>query len=270
MFTEKEIWCIVNEITPTIKGTKRFERTQTTYNNFLSLIKERVHIVISLESGISQYKLSNLMRAHSILFTDFYVDFYRAFRFDTLNLISREYLSSQIEESRARQLKRKYNLLEGENDIFTAKEIQVFSSVMVELHLIAVEHYNHLYNSKQKFYCKQEFSRTFMPKPFNVAMFKQMSVYFRIYMKRIREQVNEKIEKLDLAFNKIKHLEMRLHSIDTSISDAQTKLANLDKIKLAWEEKIEKQKEIYRSAVEDCRQEEKNIAEMGVILERLR
>ena len=81
---------------------------------------------------------------------------------------------------------------------------------------------------------------------------------------------SEKIEKLDLAFKKIKHLETRLHAIDNGIVESQSKLANLDKVKMAWEDKIDKQKDVYRSAVEDCRLEEKNIAEMGLILERLR
>jgi len=274
LFTEKEIWCIVNEITPSVKGTKRFERTQTIYNNFLSLIKERIHIVVSLEPGLTQYKLANLLRQHSILFTDFYVDYYRSFRLDTLNGISRSYLALQIEESRARKLKRKYSLLNDdeneENDILSHKEIQTYSSLMVDIYLVAVEHYNHLFNAKQKFYSKQDFNRIFMPKPFNVSMFKQMAIYFRIYMKRIRQDLNEKLEKLHLAFKKIDQLELKLQSLDQNIEGAVVKLDNLDKIKQAWEDKIDEQKDVYRKAVEDCRQEEKLIENMNIALEKLR
>lgn len=227
-------------------------------------------MIVSLESGISLYKLSNILREHSILFTDFYIDFYRAFKHETLSIISREYLSAQIDETNAKKLKRKFSLLQDNNDVFTPKEVQMFSAVMVELHLIAVEYYNHLYNARQKFYCKQEFSRTFMPKPFNVSMLNQMAIYFRIYMKRIRDQINEKMYKLDSAFAKVNSLRATLHSIDTSIEEAMRKLANLEKLKLAWEEKIEQQKDVYRIAVDECRKEDKLIEEMSTALEKLR
>lgn len=50
LFNEKEICHIVSEITPNIKSDKRVERTLNVYNNFLNMIKEKVHVVLSLQS----------------------------------------------------------------------------------------------------------------------------------------------------------------------------------------------------------------------------
>jgi hypothetical protein len=51
LFNEKEICQIASEITPQIKADKRSERTLYVYNNFLNSIKEKIHLVISLNSG---------------------------------------------------------------------------------------------------------------------------------------------------------------------------------------------------------------------------
>lgn len=102
LFTENEIWSISNEITPTITNTRRVERTQFIFNNFLNMIQERVHVIISLESSkfrfttfnqeifnsdsallfidLTDYKLSNLLIENSHLFTEFYVDVYKPFK----------------------------------------------------------------------------------------------------------------------------------------------------------------------------------------------
>lgn len=44
---------------PVIPNTKRVERTSITYNNFISSIQDRVHIIISLESGNKSQFLKN-------------------------------------------------------------------------------------------------------------------------------------------------------------------------------------------------------------------
>ena len=58
LFDEKEIWSIANEINPVIPNTRRVERTSITYNNFVNMIQDRVHLIISLESGINYHILT--------------------------------------------------------------------------------------------------------------------------------------------------------------------------------------------------------------------
>ena len=95
------------------------------------------------------------MREHSGLLTDFYIDTYKSFKLETLNSISRFYLALQIEENKARKLNKKYNRYDDEEDDLSPKEIQLFSSVMADLHTVAYEHYvNNLYNKNQKFFTK--------------------------------------------------------------------------------------------------------------------
>ena len=211
LFTEKEICHITGEIVPSLNSAKRVERTQLVHSNFLNSIQEKCHIIIGLESGLTSYKLSNLLRDHSGLLTEFYVDTYRAFKLETLNSISRFYLALQIEENKARKLNKKYNRYDDEEDDLTSKEIQLFSSVMADLHTVAYDHYvNNFYNKNQRFYTKTVANRAFMAKPFSVSMFKQVSLCFRVYMKRIKEQESLKIEKFERAFRKLNQVSLKI------------------------------------------------------------
>jgi hypothetical protein len=77
LFSERDVWSIVNECSPHISAKKRVERTLSVYNNFLNLIQEHVHVVISLQSCLGDSHLAHLFRKHSSVFADFYVDIYK-------------------------------------------------------------------------------------------------------------------------------------------------------------------------------------------------
>ncbi len=221
--------------------------------------------------GLSNYKLANILREHSTLLTDFYVDTYKPFKIETLNSISRFYLALQIEENKARKLNKKYNRYDDEDDDLSSKEIQMFSSVMAEFHSVAYEHYmKTLYNKNQKHFTKTNSNKTFMAKPFSVSMFKQVSLCFRIYMRRIKEQETIKIEKFERVFRKINQVSQKIKGYDNEIEEINKKLVNLDKLLTAWDEKIEKQKELFQVATNECRKEEKLVDEMSVALEKLK
>ncbi|CAF0731757.1 unnamed protein product, partial [Brachionus calyciflorus] len=262
LFTEQEIWNIANEISPGISSTKRVERTLLVYNNFLNLIQERVHLIISLPSGLSEHDLTDLFKRHSSLYTDFYVDIYKPLNFEILNSIARYYLALQIEENKARKLSRKYNRFEDDEDNLSLKEIQIFSTVMVDLHLTAVESYINTY--------KPSLSRLSLPKPFNVSMFKQLSICFLIYMKRIKEQENFKIEKFDRVFDKINQVNEKIKTYDTLRNNLKKNIDDLEKVVEAWDEKISKQKDAFQIAVNECRKEEALVDEMSQALEKLK
>ena len=66
LFNENEICHIASEITPAIKSEKRVERTLHVYNSFLNMIKEKVHVVISLDSGKYLFLLYFFLRCETI------------------------------------------------------------------------------------------------------------------------------------------------------------------------------------------------------------
>ena len=155
--------------------------------------------------------MSKVLREHSGLLTEFYIDTYKSFKIETLNSISRFYLALQIEENKARKLSKKYNRYDDDDEDLTSKEIQMFSNVMAELHSVVYEHYRStMYVKNQKHFNKSRESQTFMAKPFSVSMFKQVSLCFRIYMRRIKEQETIKIEKLERAFRKIDQVSLKI------------------------------------------------------------
>jgi hypothetical protein len=267
LFKEEEIWRIVNETTPTISNIKRVERTLLAYNNFLGQIHERVHIIISLESGLSNLELSNLFISHSFLFTEFYIDIYKKFTPEILNSISNYFVILQIEEHKLKKLNltKKYTSIDDDDDVsLTPKEIQVYSSTIVEMHLTAFHLYSNMYS---KF--KNE-KHVLMPKPFSVTMFKQIAFFFHLYMKRIRAQELAKIEKLQKVLQKIDQVNHRLENYDHYIEETRKKLRNLNSVLDEWDEKVNKQKENYRKFVTDCKSEEKLIDEMNMALEQLK
>ncbi len=109
-----------------------------------------------------------------------------------------------------------------------------------------------------------------MPKPFSVSMFKQMALYFSIYMRRIREYETDKINKLDKAFEKISQVESKLEHYDLETEELNRQMESLEKELLVWDERIESQKAVYKTAVDECRREERLIEEMNADLEKLR
>jgi hypothetical protein len=269
LFAESEMCCIANETTPSIPSNKRVERTLLAFNNFANLIQERVHVVIGLESGLSSYKLSSLFREHSFLFTDLYIDMYKRLSLETLNSIAHYYLVLQIEENKARRLNmnKKYNPMEDEADEavhLSTKETQAFSGVMVEIHQAAFEHYYRMYTKLK------ESGRVCMPKPFTVTMFKQIALFFQIYMKKIRDQEAIKIAKFANVFRKIDQVTHRLENFEEIRGELVGKIEQLDSSLAECDEKVSAQKEKYRQAANDCKIEEKLINDMSTALEQLR
>ncbi len=284
MFSEKEIWSIANEIIPAITSSKRVERTHTIYNNFISSIQERVHIVISLESCLSADKLAHILQEHSLLFTEFYLDFYKPLKLETINSIARYYLALQNEEAKVRRFNKKYNSHfnnnnekmianinnndeedEEEDENLTLNEIHTFSTIMTDLHLIASETYLNIYNTNKKLN-----NKLFMSKPFSVSIFKQIALYFKIYMKRIKENEQMKIEKFEKTFAKINQVSDKLKNLDNEREEYETKLKSFEKQLSEWDEMINKQKDMYKVVIDECRKEEKLVDEMSKALEKLR
>lgn len=271
LFSEKEIWNIVNEISPHLSASKRVEKTHSVYSNFLHMIQERVHVIISLPSGLDQHELGNLFRKHSQLYTDFYVDIYKPLNVQTLNSIARYYLALQIEENRVRKLSRKYNRFDDDEDNLSLNEIQLFSSAMVDLHLIATQEYIKLYKPINKLlnYSTNKKS-SFLPKPFNISMFKQLSIYFLIYMKRIKEQENFRMQKFDRIFAKLDQVNEKLKNYDAHRQILNERIDQLNKAIEQWDVKIDQQKKVFKLAVDECRKEELLVDEMRNALEKLK
>ncbi len=273
LFTDKEIDQIVNEISPSVGGKRRFNHTANTFNTFLNQIQEKVHLVISLESALSNEDVAHLLRSHSALYSEFYVDIYKKFNIETINSIARFYLALQIEESKVSKLNKKLNrYVFYDDDSLNANEIKAFSSIMVDLHLIASEQYLNIYESTRKRGpdMKGSSNRMFMPKPFNVSIFKQLAIYFKIYLRRIKEQENIKLKKLERAFSRINEIASQLKNYDNERIELKKKIENLNNLLSAWDEKIAKQKEVFMTSVEECRKEEKLIEEMNKALEVLK
>jgi hypothetical protein len=103
LFTEQEICHIASEIHPAVKSDRRQERTLHVFNSFLSTVRDKVHVIISLDSSISPSSLNTLLRRHSTLFTDFYIDIYRPFDNEALLAIARFYLYTQAQKTRLAQ-----------------------------------------------------------------------------------------------------------------------------------------------------------------------
>ena len=204
------------------------------------------------------------------MLTDFYIDVYKPLKLETLNSIARFYLALQIEENKAKRLNKKYGRFDDDEEELIPKEIQLFSSVMADLHLISYQHYLHIFKRDKRFNAANDSNKLFMPKPFTVSMFKQVSLCFRIYMKRIREQETIKIEKFERSFKKIDQVKLEIKGYDIQKEEINKKLENLKKLLGAWDEKIEKQKDVYKIAIEECRKEEKLVDEMSKALEKLK
>ncbi len=210
-----------------------------------------------------------MLREHSFLFTDFYIDIYKRLSLETLNSIAHYYLVLQIEENKARRLNmnKKYNPNEDDSEgqvQLSTKETQIFSGVMVEIHQAAFEYYYNLYGR-----LKQS-GRICMPKPFTVTMFKQIALFFHIYMKKIHDQEALKIDKFKNVFKKIDQVTHRLENFEEIREELLAKIENLDSDLQACDEKVNVQKEKYREAVNDCKIEEKLINDMNMALEQLR
>ena len=187
-----------------------------------------------------------------------------------MNAIARYYLALQNEENRARKLHtKKFNRFEDEDDNLSSKEIQVFSATMVELHQAAYDHYSHLFTAAQKYHARS-IKSTVMPKPFSASMFKQVSLFFRIYMRRFKEQENARIEKFERAFRKIAQVVQKIAGYGGETVQLKLKLSNQEDVLNQWDQRIERQKSTYQTAVDECRKEEKLIEEMSAVLESLR
>ena len=159
------------------------------------------------------------------------------------------------------------------SECLNAKEIVIFSQMLVNFHLITQQLYKCLFSTNQceDFYePRYDHRKIFMPKCFSVSMFKQMALYFSVYMRRIRENEAHKIQKLDIAFGKIAQVEHKLQHYDLETEDLNKKLMELENKLAVWDEKIEQQKSAYKTAVDEFRKEEKLIEEMNANLEKLR
>jgi hypothetical protein len=255
-------------------SSKRIERTQAIYNGFTSSIQDRVHIVLSLDSCISNEKLSKMFRDHSTLFTEFYIDVYRPFKLDTINCIARYYLALQNEEAKVRKFNKKFNShfinanpnnnptmgnsnnhqnnvhVHDEDDYdedeenLTLSEIHTFSTIMTDLHLIASETYLKSYNLNKSW--EGQSIKLFMPKPFCVSIFKQIAIYFKVYMKRIKEAEQIKVHKFEKAFQKINQVVDKIKNYDNEKEEYLSQLNTLEKSLSDWDEQIGKQKEQYK------------------------
>ena len=214
------------------------------------------------------------MREHTILFTDVYVDIYKPFTPEALNLIARNYLTTQFEKP-DKDLKR-FNQNPRKNSLtheltyepsLKPKEIQYFGSLMVDFHTAALDYYTFLCTTRKS---TEDYRKTFMPKPFSVSMLKQLSSFFSIYMKRIRENELLETKKLNSTFQKLNEVEKKLENLDTEMGDLDRQLEDLERLLKSWEDKIEMEKQTYKAAVEACRLEEKHVEETNVKLEKLR
>jgi DNA-binding Lrp family transcriptional regulator len=202
------------------------------------------------------------------IINEFYMDIYKPLRVEVLNSIARYYLTLQIEENRVKKLNTKKYLNrfdDGLEENLTPKELNLLSRCMVDMHCTAREAYLSVYARN-----KTSSSGVFMPKPFTVSMFQQLSVYFLIYMKRIKEQESIKIEKFERAFRKFDEVAERVRGYDREREELLKKLSDLDRSLKGWDERIEKQKDSYRMAVDECKKEEKLVDEMGETLEKLK
>jgi hypothetical protein len=217
---------------------------------------------------MNTYDLSKILRTNSMLACEFYIDIYKPLKLECVISVARFYLGLQIEENRSRKLNKKFNRFEDTLDEnLSPKEIQLLSLSMVEMHMIASDHYLNVYTRNRNFNNKW---RLFQPKPFTISMFRQVSSYFLVYMKRIKEQETIKIEKFERAFRKIDEVGEKLKGYDKERDEMNRKLSRLGNLLKAWDEKIEKQKDTYRVAVDECKKEEKLVDEMNLALEKLK
>jgi hypothetical protein len=232
---------------------------------------------------MSTDKLAHILQEHSTLFTEFYLDFYKPIKSETINSIARYYLALQNEEAKVRRFNKKYNSHfnnnnekcvvlnnneeddEEEDENLTLNEIHVFSSIMTDLHLIASETYLNIYNKYKKLN-----NKLFMSKPFSVSIFKQIALYFKIYMKRIKENELMRIEKFEKTFAKINQVSDKIKNLDNEREGYETKLKDFEKQLSEWDEMINKQKDMYKIVIDECRKEEKLVDEMSKALEKLR
>ncbi len=230
---------------------------------------------------MSTDKLAHILQEHSILFTEFYLDFYKPFKLEIINSIARYYLALQNEEAKVRRFNKKFNSHfnsnnektvaknnneeDEEDENLTLNEIHTFSTILTDLHLIVSETYLNIYNVNKKLN-----NTLFMSKPFSVSIFKQIALYFKIYMKRIKENEQMKIEKFEKAFAKIKQVSDKITNLDTEREEYETKLKDYEKQLNEWDEMINKQKDMYKVVIEECRKEEKLVDEMSKALNKLR
>lgn len=187
-----------------------------------------------------------------------------------LNSVARYYLTLQIEENRAKKLNRKKFLNRFDDALeenISTKDIHLLSSCMVEMHCTARDAYLNIYTRNKNFDLRWAI---FLPKPFTVSMFQQFSIYFLIYMKRIKEQESIKIEKFERAFRKFDEVGEKLRGYAIEKENCYKKLEELDRLLKEWDDMIENQKDAYRLAVEECKKEEKLVDEMSVALEKLK
>jgi len=134
--------------------------------------------------------------------------------------------------------------------------------MIVDFHQIAQEHYAFIYRTHQ--------DKLLLPKPFSVSMFKQMALYHSVYMRRISEHETHRIVQLDKAFKKIAQVESKLEHYDLESDELNRRVASLEQELAVWDERIVTQKAVYKTAVDECRREERLIEEMNANLEKLR
>lgn len=225
-----------------------------------------------LSKGLNDYDLFNTIRLNSTLASEFYIDVYKPLEAETLNSIARYYLTLQIEENRAKKLNTKKCLNRFDDALeenLSAREIQLLSGCMVDLHCAAHDLYVRTY-AAHKSARSSGGGALLLAKPFTVSMFQQLAVFFLIYMRRIKEQETIKIEKFERAFRKIDEVGERLRGYDREREALRRRLAELNARLNEWDEKIERQKDAYRLAVDECKKEEKLVDEMGLALEKLK
>ncbi len=164
LFSEKEIRHVVSELTPALKPDKRVERTLHVHNSFLAQVREKVHVVISVASDMSAHSLGQLLRDHSLLSTDVYVDNYRRLSADAVGSVARHYLARQVQRTRLAQKMLHVGAQDYQmgslmqqaspaavsvaaDEVLGPSEILVFSQLMVEMHQVAARHYHFVYSS---------------------------------------------------------------------------------------------------------------------------
>lgn len=272
LYTEEELCEIANQVTPTIPANKRTERTLHASNTFFKSIQDRLHIILSIKSGLGTNSMFKTFKQVSSLTNEFYIDIFKMIKQENIQSIARTFLTNKLNETGQkdeddfeklikcidnRQRFDKYTFTEEYSLDF--KEIDTYSLMLSNIHLITYNYYYKLYLNGQV-----------KAKPITFYAFKQTVDYFCAYMKTIYFTEKERIKKYEIAFEKLEYVSNEIENYVREIRDLQEKRVRLDLDEKNWLMKIEKQKEIYKIAVDECRKEEQLVNEMGVALEKLK
>ena len=309
LFDEKEICFIANEISPNhhaaaaaaaaaasssnhhtaANANKRTERTLIDYNTFVSTIQQRVHVVISLNSSstdgvdVGSRRLLQLMSQHSLLFTEFYVDLYGALSVSALQAIARFHLSAHNE------LRHCFGNGNGgvgvgggeseresvAGEARSTAELHFLATAMVDMHTLALDHYTHIYSAHMRRRQQTAASTTATPmlmlaRPFDACVFQSMSLFFVVYMRRIRERENNKLAKLKTAFDKLQAFATKLAGYDNERMQVRAHLDELHSALAQMDARIGRLKEAFRLSVLECNKEEALVNEMAAALDKLK